>query len=350
MLGESGSNHPTSTDPGAKIGWRIADPVIRLRVRGSERAYSLPATPTELMLGSARSCEIRLVDPTTHTSRQHAKLMPVAGGWKIEDQESKNGLFRDGARRLEFMLTPGVEIGIGGLRLVAESTQLIALRALVSRYLGWSERHQGEVDQALQSLRDWAARRVSLVLMGDGDLGTVARRLHDATLGHEAPFVACDEQQDGMSALRAAAHGTLWAPELPPDFADVAASLREMGSRTRLMLHAQSAEDAARAAITLARPAVISLPSFTSRHAELERLILELAEVAAARLGVPAPGLMSSDLDALVRLEYQGFADLEDTLLRVVVLRTWGPTAGGRRLRLSHPTLSRWARRRKLEP
>jgi hypothetical protein len=348
MPGEIGPNHATSTDPGTKLGWRIEDPVTRLREWGSEHAYDLPAIPTELTLGSAQSCGLQLVDPSTHTSREHAKLVPFAGGWKIVDLESKNGLWRDGARRLEFVLTPGVEIGIGDLCFIAESPQLIALRALVCRYIGWSAWRQRDVDEALRSLRDWAARRVSLVLMGGGDLFTVARRLHAATLRGGA-FVASDEQRDGMTALRSAANGTLWVPELPPDFADVAASLREVGSRTRLMLHAQSAEDAARAAITLARPAIITLPSFTSRHTEMERLILEHADVAAERLQASAPTLRMSDLDALAALDYHGFADLEDTVMRVVALRTLGLTAGSERIGISRVALMRWAERRNLE-
>ena len=149
---------------------------------------------------------------------------------------------------------------------------------------------QASVDEALRSLRDWAALRVSLVLMGDGDLLTVARRLHVATLGADAPFAASGKQASGMAALQEVRHGTLWAPRLPADFAAVAASLREMDNRTRLMLHAQSADEAARAAITLARPAIIALPSFTSRHAELERIVQECADDAAVALGVLRPG------------------------------------------------------------
>lgn len=349
MSGDDGSNRPTRTDPGTQAGWAIEDPVIRLRVWGSDLVFDLPDPPVELMLGAAPDCQIQLHDPTTHTSRHHAQLVPCNGGWQIEDQKSKNGLWRDGARRLQFMLTPGIEIGIGGLRLIAESQQLMALRALVGRFLGWSAWRHPSVDEALRSLRDWGARRVSLVLMGHGDLFTVARELHRATLVSGAPFVASDEQRNGMTALRSAAHGTLWVPELPPDFGDVAAALREVGCRTRIMLHAQSASDAARVAITLARPAIVTVPSFNSRHAEMTRLLLECADVVAERLGVTAPILRRSDLRALAALEYKGFAELEDTVSRVVALRKWGLTAGAERLGISHVALLRWARRRKLE-
>jgi hypothetical protein len=342
-------DYPTSTDFSAKAGWRIDDPVIRLREWGSERVYGLPDPPAEWTLGSATTCELHLRDNPAQISRQHAKLIPFGGGWKLKDQKSKNGLWRDGARQLEFTLTPGLEIGIGSLRLIAESRQLIAVRALLCRFLGWSAPRQDDVDEALRSLREWAALRVSLVLMGGGDLFTVARKLHLATLGPGAPFIASDEHESGMTALQMATHGTLWAPRLPPDFAAMAACLREVDSRTRLMLHAQTAEDAARAAITLARPAIISLPSLTSRHAEMPRLINECAHEAAASLKAPATGFTTDDVEKLARLNYRGIADLEETARRVVALRTWGVSNGAVRLRISHVALLRWAQRRELE-
>ena len=338
----------TSTDLNAKARWRIDDPVIRLRVWGSERVYRLPDPPVEWTLGSAATCQLRLRDRAAQISREHAKLVPLAGGWTIHDLKSKNGLWLDGVRRLEQPLTPGLEIGIGELCLIAESRQLIALRALLCRLLGFGADRQNHVDEALRSLREWAAHRVSLVLLGDGNLATVAQQLHTATLVEGAPFVACGKQDSGMAALQAAGAGTLWAPRLPRDFAAVAASLREMDNHARLMLHAQSARDAARAAITLARPAFVELPSFTARHAELERILQECADDAAVALGARATGVTPNDLERLVRLKYRGFAALEATVRRVVALRVWGVSRGADRLDISHVALSRWARRRKL--
>ena len=310
----------TRTDLGANIGWCINDPVIRLRERGSERVYGLPDPPIEWTLGSGSACELKLRDRERQISRCHAKLKPFASGWRLEDQDSKNGLWCDGARRLEFPLTPGLEIQIGSLTLIAESRRSIALREQLCRLLGWSAQCQGDVDQALRSLRDWAARRVSLVLMGDGDLTTVARQLHAAALGLEPPFVVGDEHASGLAALQAAGHGTLWVSELPADLAAVAECLRETDNRTRLMLHAQSGEDVARTTITLERQAIIALPSLNSRRAEIRRLIETYGDDAAAALH------------------------------RVVAMRAWGVSNGADRLDISHVALLTWARRRDLEP
>jgi Inner membrane component of T3SS, cytoplasmic domain len=340
----------TRTDLGASVGWCIQDPVIRLRERGSERVYGLPDTPTELTLGSGSACELKLRDSSRQISRRHAKLRPFAGGWRLEDQDSKNGLWCDGARRLEFSLTPGLEIQIGSLTLIAESRRSIALRELLCRLLGWSAQCQGEVDEALRSLRDWAARRVSLILMGDGDLTTVARHLHAAVLGHEPPFVVGNEHASGLAALKAAGHGTLWASELPSDLAAMAEPLREADNRTRLMLHARSAEDVAMTIITLARQAVIALPSLSSRRAELRRLIETCGEDAAVALEAPFTRFTTQDVEALARLRYRGIAHLELTVRRVVAMRAWGVSNGAERLDISHVALLTWAQRRNLEP
>jgi len=348
MRGVEQMSHPTSTDLSAKLGWRIEDPVIRLREWGSERVYGLPDTPIELTLGSASSCELQLRDKSTQISRQHAKLTPFAGGWRIKDLNSKNGLWRDGARRLEFTLMPGLEIGMGSLRLVAESRQLITLRELVCRFLGWTAQRQDEVDEALRSLREWAALRASLVLMGDGDLTTVARQLHAATLGRESPFAASNEHSNGMAARQAAMHGALWVPELPPDLAAVAECLREVDNRTRLMLHARSADDAARAATTLTACRAVALPSLNSRHAEIDRLIKVCADDAATALRAPTTGFTMNDMEVLARLPYRGIAELEFTVRRVVAMRTWGVSNGAARLGITHVALLEWARRRKL--
>jgi hypothetical protein len=37
---------PTSTDLSTKLGWRIEDPVVRLREWGSDRVYGLPDAPS----------------------------------------------------------------------------------------------------------------------------------------------------------------------------------------------------------------------------------------------------------------------------------------------------------------
>jgi hypothetical protein len=102
---------------------------------------------------------------------------------------AENG-FQIRRRRARDASPPGVEIGIGGVTLIAESRLLVALRELLARLIGWAEGRRAEVDLALRSVRLAATRRESLPLCGDGV--SIARLLHRHALGDTRLFVVCD--------------------------------------------------------------------------------------------------------------------------------------------------------------
>jgi len=131
-------DYSTDTDPRTRSSWCINDSGIRLREWADEHAYGLPDPPVASKIGSASTCGMRLNDASGLLSREHAQLTPCAGRWRIRDLASKNRLWCDGVRRPLFALRPGLEITIGGLRLVADSPQLAALRTVVCRFLGWA--------------------------------------------------------------------------------------------------------------------------------------------------------------------------------------------------------------------
>src|SRR5215471_20003321 len=75
-----------------------------------------------------------------------------------------------------------------------------------------SRRRQERIDQALQSLRDWAAQRAELVIVGDGDLRPVVRRLHNLVIGADVSFTWYEPAEgatDAAAAVKTAATGTL---------------------------------------------------------------------------------------------------------------------------------------------
>src|SRR5690606_22419553 len=115
--------------------WAISDAVIRLREWGTDRVHNLNADQPGPLIGSGPTCSIQIHDRTRRTSREHAQLQRVQGRWAVTDR-SKNGLYRDGAKLDKFVLTPGLEIGLGGgATLVAESDRLITLRSALARML-----------------------------------------------------------------------------------------------------------------------------------------------------------------------------------------------------------------------
>jgi hypothetical protein len=55
------------------------------------------------------------------------------------------------------------------------------------------------------------------------------------------------------------------------------------------------------------------------------------------------------DLEQLGALPFRSLAEVEDTALRLIMLRTWGLRMGAARLGIDHSSLHAWAQRRKLE-
>jgi len=178
----------TRTDVGANE-WRIDDELVRLRVWGTDHIHALPRTGSEWTIGSLSTSGIRLQDRSGRVSRRHALLVRAGTAWIIRDLESKNGIHLDGARRAEVKLEPGVEVGIGGVVLIAESSRLIELRAFLSRVIGWTTDRVEAVDLALRAVRAASARRATLVLSGEDDLVPIAQTIHRYALGDDRPFV-----------------------------------------------------------------------------------------------------------------------------------------------------------------
>src|SRR5438067_11215553 len=67
-----------------------------LRVSAAGRAVTLDAGRPQLTIGRDPACDIAVDD--TRVSRRHVVIRRADGQWVLEDQRSKNGVFRDGER------------------------------------------------------------------------------------------------------------------------------------------------------------------------------------------------------------------------------------------------------------
>jgi len=276
----------------------------------------------------------------------------------ISDLGSRNGIRQDGARRISFALSPGMEIGIGGVTLVVESPRFAELRALVCRLIGWADERLGDVDLALRAIRSAASRRESLLLCGEGDLVAVAHQLHRHTHGAERPFIVCDPRRrtaqsnaraaanfdSGLRALHAAIGGTLcvWRDRQPDDFEAVVAALREPDSRVQLVVCSHSLQHGEP---LIATPVV--LPPLSERVAELDLVIGAYGAEAAAALG---SAFTSADHAWVRREEATTVAEIERAARRLVAFRASGGklTRAAALLGMSHGALSEWVARRTL--
>lgn len=349
----------TVTDPAASE-WSINDPITQLRLWGCETAHQLPTTGEQPFIGTSNKCSIRLDDPAGQISNLHARLIQTKFGWGVRDLQSKNGIQLDGARRAEGVLQPGTELGIGGIVLVAESEQLIALRGFLSRLLGWSESNRPNVDRALRAVRLAAARRVPLLLSGDEELATLAQSLHIRTRGRYKPFVLCNHRRvtveasvrsvanfkDARTALGAATGGSLCVlrHRMPCDMEEILEEMRVSMSRVQLILCAWE-RSLGRLESFLSCPIVI--PDLASRGDEIDRVIYEYAMDAMDELAIPRPTFTEED-HAWVRAHSASkLTEIEKGTRRIVACRASKNIAvAATRLGMASISLSRWFQRR----
>jgi hypothetical protein len=359
-MSRSTSTISTKTDPTAE-GWSFDDNIVRLREWGADRVYMLPSTG-EGLIGTAVACQIRLQDKTDRASRKHARIWREDDRWMIEDAGSKNGLRLDGVRvgNAPFPIEPGVELGLGGITLLAESARLIALRGFLSRVLGWKSDRTTTVDHALRSIRLAAAQRVGLVLSGDAELVAIAHSIHRCSLGPDRPFVACDPRRvtskesvravenhaQGLLALEAARGGSLCVlgARLPRDYAQVLLRLRDPDTRVQLVYCSNKRESSDG---LLSTP--IDIPPLADRADELLRIVDEYARDAVAELGVTRDAFTKQDHAWVMKHAASSLGEIEKATLRLTAMRLCGSAGrAAARLGMAPVSLSRWIGRRKL--
>ncbi|MBL9019608.1 MAG: FHA domain-containing protein [Myxococcales bacterium] len=337
----------TKADPGA-AGWRIRDPVTRLRWWGDDRSFDLSES-RRLLVGTASECDLRL-EVGASASRIHASLEKTNEGWTIADLGSKNGTRQDGEDRASFLLAPGMEVELGRARLVAESAEVVTLREFLRRLIGWGKDTMGEVDRAFQAVRQMAHLRASLLVLGDGPIVGIARRIHRLVLGAERPFSAHARGEIGGAAVERARDGMVVfdAQHLPADFAHVLATSRLPDWRVRLVMGATKGRAAARVAAKIAALATVTVPSLTKRREELDQVLLAYAHDAVASFGAPGTGLRPQDLSWVRASGVKDHHEADEVMSRVVAVRNWGVSGGAARLGLTHGALSKYFLRRKI--
>jgi hypothetical protein len=350
----------TKDDP-ARDEWACDDNVIHLRAWGAGTIYALPEPPfDDLTVGAGEACWLRLDDPLGRVSRLHAHLVRNQSKWLLRDAGSRNGVRVDGSRRSEIMLEPGLEIGIGGVTLIAESARSFALRGFLARLLGWADDRAEAVDHALRSVRMAATRRVALVMCGDGDLVPSARSIHRHSRGSDRPFIVCDPRRQtgqatvrsaenyssGMEALFAAAGGSLCvrSRRLPQDFREVINALRAPRLQAQLVVCAEAQEDC-----ELYGVMPINIPPLTAREAELDRIVSEYANDAATYLLTMRSAFPNEDRAWVREHACTSLPEVEKATLRLVALReSRSLSAAAARLGMAPVSLSRWIGRRRL--
>lgn len=350
----------TKQDPRG-TGWSINDRVIRLRPWGKPAEASIVLTGGRVLIaGRDPTCSIVLDDPKGLVSGRHASFADDGETWTVTDLGSTNGTEQDGEPRKTFQLAPADVIRMGGIRLIAESTDSIQLHSFLQRLIGWSDSALPDVDAALSSVREMATLRNVLVLRTDRRpdrrrahldapfLGGIVTRLHQLTLGPDFPLVFHESTHSGAESQRLASGGLLCidALEAPTDLAQLVSSRRLPDVRVRLVVCAAKQEAKA---LPLPTKTTIELPALPDRREEFARMLEEYATEAASTLKAPSPALRPQDPRWLQETSGpQTLDELEEDARRLVALRNWGVTDGATALGITHGALSQWAQVRRI--
>ncbi|NVB79767.1 MAG: FHA domain-containing protein [Kofleriaceae bacterium] len=348
----------TTTDVGATR-WQVDDEPLRFRQWGTDNVWLLPLDRTRaLTIGSDPDREIRLDDAKRTVSKRHARAVHDGTRWLVRDDGSKNGVLVAGTRVREAVLVPGLEIEIGGVTLIVESTRFLQLRAYVARLVGYAEEKLAEVDRVLRAIRMAGTDRVPLVLQGEGNLVAIARDLHRHTLGASRPFIVCDPRRaeasanarsaenypTAVTAMQAAIGGSLcvWSKRLPSDFSLVSVAMREPGVRFQLIMCGGDKVD-----LRPEQVPPIVIPSLGRRSRELVRIVEEYASDARESFG-GAARLAAEDREWILENSARTLADIQSGTPRVVALRACGgnAAAAATRLGLNPTSLTRWLNER----
>jgi hypothetical protein len=254
----------------------------------------------------------------------------------VQDLHSPGSVRLDGAIHSVVSLSPGSELEIGGIRLIAESRRLVALREILTRVIGWAPERGPEVDLAMRAVRLAALYHQPLLICGsDGDVVSAARLLHRQTRGPRQGIVIHDPRK----ALKAATGGTLcmWRGSQLDKFA---ASVQRPVLQAQLVVCTRQRTD-----ILHTSPLVIPLPR--KRAVELDRIIDEYLVDACAEYG----GMfLPADREWIRRFDAKTLARIEFATRRVVALRSNGGsiTRTARLLGMTHSALSQWVARRNI--
>ncbi len=353
----------TNTDNQSPPVWLGHDPVIQLREWATDTVHPLPGDVAECVIGSGPFVELRLIDPKSCVSRQHALLVREEAWWKISDLRSKNGLLQNRAPSDKFPLVPGVEIGIGGLTLVAENQTLVQLRGYLARVLGWDAASRSAVDLALRAIRGAATQRTPLLLAGADDLIAVARQIHRRTRGLKAPFVVCGPRPrdsdasvrvtathpDPMTAFELAAGGTMCVctEDLRNGVDRLVEVARDANARAQLILCANTTSKR----LNAIAPSIV-VPALARRDPnDVQRIVFEYAVDGIGELGARLSSFTEANREWVVNHAASSFTQIEIATLRLIARNHAGNVnRAAARLGVSHVALGKWFRRRGLVP
>jgi transcriptional regulator with GAF, ATPase, and Fis domain len=169
-------------------------PKTRIAVAGGpNRGYSTEAAGVVLRVGTSSDNDLVLDDHTV--SRRHCEIDLTGDGIRIRDTNSRNGVFANGMRIYDAILTGSVTIQIGetSLAVTPLTDTVVKMQAHADRFggiLGTAPRMR----ELFADLERIAATDLSVLIEGETGTGKdlIAESIHRASARCEQPFVVFD--------------------------------------------------------------------------------------------------------------------------------------------------------------
>jgi len=162
-------------------------------VDGPDRGHSHTFQKRQISIGTDRSCDLQLTDPTV--SRVHAFLEFGASGFRLKDDNSKNGIFINDIRVFEAIILDGTEFSVGKTRIqfsrIAETVSIsIATAGRFGNMLGESM----EMREVFAIIKKVGPTDSNVLIQGESGTGKelVADAIHQSGPRARGPFIVFD--------------------------------------------------------------------------------------------------------------------------------------------------------------
>jgi DNA-binding NtrC family response regulator len=146
-----------------------------------------------ITVGSGGACDLVLTDE--RVSKEHLRLEPDGGGWRVRDLDSTNGTHYEGSRITDGHVPTGATLKVGRTFLrVQTAPEPLEVAPSQSRRFGELVAESLAMREVFAVLELAAASSVTLLIEGETGTGKelAARAIHEASPRRREPFVAID--------------------------------------------------------------------------------------------------------------------------------------------------------------
>lgn len=162
-------------------------------IAGPDKGLSRTFQKRQVSIGTDQSCDLALSDPTT--SRQHAGIEFGATGYRLRDENSKNGIYIGDIRVFDAVISDRTEFALGKTRILfSRSSETINIQIATSGRFGKLLGDSLEMREVFAMLKKVAPTDSNILIQGESGTGKelVAEALHQCSNRARGPFIVFD--------------------------------------------------------------------------------------------------------------------------------------------------------------